>query len=160
VRLAIGGYRFHKGQTGPVGFAMAIAPGFGEARTSLGAVREWGQLVNNAKKATDLEISAASAFAKARGYTVFLRDPSTIDGVCTSDLLVARDGKQVAYDIYSPTTSNANRIIGEMAHKNKQAEGIILDLRRSQVTDESLGNVLKRVQNSGASRMKDIWVLR
>ncbi|MBP5107925.1 hypothetical protein, partial [Pseudomonas protegens] len=42
----------------------------------------------------------------------------------TSDLLV----NGVSYDVYTPATGNADRIISAIAKKNTQAEGVVLDL--------------------------------
>jgi len=39
----------------------------------------------------------------------------------TSDLLV----DDVRYDFYTPSTSNANRIVSAIARKNSQAEGVV-----------------------------------
>jgi filamentous hemagglutinin len=62
------------------------------------------------------------------------------------------------YDVYTPTTGNADRIISAIAKKNKQAEGIVLDLRQTTVTRAQLGDVLKRVQGAGATNIKDIII--
>jgi len=58
----------------------------------------------------------------AQGKKVELRSPvgTRVEGN-TSDLLV--DG--VRYDVYTPTTGNAGRIISAIAKKNTQAEGIV-----------------------------------
>jgi filamentous hemagglutinin len=64
------------------------------------------------------------------------------------------------YDIYTPTTSNPNRIISAIANKNQQASGIVLDLSRTSVTEEQLGNILKRVQGAGATNIQDVIIVR
>ncbi|MFJ3410377.1 CdiA C-terminal domain-containing protein [Pseudomonas protegens] len=67
----------------------------------------------------------------------------------TSDLLV----NGVSYDVYTPATGNADRIISAIAKKNTQAEGVVLDLSRRTVTREQLGDVLRRVNGSGAKKL-------
>ena len=101
------------------------------------------------------EIEAAWHMA-AQGKSVVLRSPSgTRAAGGTSDLLV--DG--VRYDVYTPTTSNANRIVSAIARKNSQAEGIVLDLSGSSVTRDQLGNLLRRVNGAGAANIRDIVIL-
>lgn len=78
----------------------------------------------------------------------------------TSDLLV--NGKR--YDVYTPETTDPSRIIGGIAKKNSQAEGIILDLSKTSVTSEQLGNVIGRVHgiiNKGGKtpNINDIIIL-
>ncbi|MBP5100645.1 MULTISPECIES: hypothetical protein [Pseudomonas] len=92
----------------------------------------------------------------AQGKKVELRRPvGTRTEGKTSDLLV--DG--VSYDVYTPTTGNADRIISAIAKKSTQAEGIVLDLSRSTVTREQLGDVLRRVNGSGAKKINDIVII-
>lgn len=93
---------------------------------------------------------------KDKGFNVELRDPvGTRAGGGTSDLLV--DG--VAYDVYTPISTNPNRIISAIAKKNTQASGIVIDLSKTSVTQSQLGNVLKRVQGAGATNIKDIQII-
>ncbi|SFA64463.1 MULTISPECIES: hemagglutinin repeat-containing protein [unclassified Pseudomonas] len=101
------------------------------------------------------EINSAYYMA-AQGKKVELRRPvgTRAEGK-TSDLLV--DG--VSYDVYTPTTGNADRIISAIAKKNTQAEGIVLDLSRSTVTREQLGDVLRRVNGTGAKKINDIVII-
>jgi len=88
------------------------------------------------------EINAAKYMAE-QGNKVTLRPPSgTRAEGGTSDLVV----NGVNYDVYTPTTSSAKRIIGAMAEKNSQTTGIVLDLSKTSVTAEELGNVLARVR--------------
>ena len=101
------------------------------------------------------ELSSAQALADA-GHNVILRPPvGTRSAGGTSDLLV--DG--IRYDVYTPTTANANRIISAIAKKNSQAEGIVLDLGATSVTRAELGNVLERVRGAGATNIKDVIIL-
>ncbi|NOJ83342.1 hypothetical protein HNV28_34375 [Myxococcus xanthus] len=65
----------------------------------------------------------------------------------------------VRYDVYTPTTTNANRIISAIAKKNSQAEGIVLDLSQTSVTRAQLGNVLERVRGVGANNIRDVIIL-
>ncbi len=96
-----------------------------------------------------------------QGNQVILRHPvgTRLDGG-TSDLLV--NGKR--YDVYTPETKDASRIIGGIAKKNSQAEGVILDLSKTPVTSEQLGNVIGRVHgiiNKGGKtpNINDIIIL-
>jgi|CXWL01.1.fsa_nt_gi hypothetical protein len=101
------------------------------------------------------EINAAQHMAD-RGHNVVLRPPSGSRAAGgTSDLLV--DG--VRYDVYTPQTTNPNRIIGQIAAKNSQAEGVIVDLSMTSVTPGQLGNVLNRVRGAGATNIKDIILI-
>ncbi|WP_432803791.1 CdiA C-terminal domain-containing protein [Cupriavidus pauculus] len=74
----------------------------------------------------------------------------------TSDLLV----NGVAYDVYTPTTSNPNRIVSAIASKNTQATDIVLDLTNSSVTPEQLGSILQRVRGAGATNITDIKIIK
>lgn len=101
------------------------------------------------------ELSSARALADA-GHNVVLRPPTgTREAGGTSDLLV----NGVRYDVYTPTTSNANRIISAIAKKNSQAEGVVLDLSQTSVTRAELGNVLERVRGAGATNIQDVIIL-
>jgi filamentous hemagglutinin len=92
----------------------------------------------------------------AQGKKVQLRSPTgTRAGGETSDLLV----DSVRYDVYTPTTGNANRIISAIAKKNTQTEGVVLDLSNSSVTREQLGNVLGRINGAGATNISDIVII-
>lgn len=114
-----------------------------------------GSLRITAKAPSVSEVNAAQHMKK-QGFNVELRDPvGTRAGGETSDLLV--DG--VAYDVYTPQTSNSGRIVSAIGKKNSQATGIVLDLSESLVTLDQLGDVLKRVQNSGASRITSIYII-
>lgn len=67
------------------------------------------------------------------GNDVTLRIPQgTRAGGGTSDLLV----NGVNYDVYTPTTTNASRIISGIAAKKDQAVGIVLDLSQTTCPDE------------------------
>ncbi|SEU06738.1 hypothetical protein SAMN03159512_04839, partial [Pseudomonas sp. NFR09] len=106
-------------------------------------------------KFTQSEINSAYYMA-AQGKKVELRSPvGTRAGGNTSDLLV--DG--VRYDVYTPTTGNADRIISAIAKKNTQTEGVVLDLSKSSVTREQLGDVLRRVNGSGAKNINDVVII-
>ncbi|WP_394821727.1 toxin TcdB middle/N-terminal domain-containing protein [Pendulispora albinea] len=111
------------------------------------------RLVIQSATATDAELTAASQVAKMGRGSVVIRDP--IPGRATSDLLI----EGAPYDIYSPTTGNANRIISAIANKNSQATGIVLDLRASPVDVGQLGNILGRVNGAGATNIQDIIIL-
>jgi RHS repeat-associated protein len=114
-----------------------------------------GTLVVEPGEYSSSELNSAK-YLYEQGYNVRLRQPiGTRAGGGTSDLLV--NGKR--YDVYTPTSSNPNRIIGGIADKNSQAVGIILDLSKTSVTAEQLGNILLRVRNAGATNIIDIMIL-
>jgi RHS repeat-associated protein len=90
------------------------------------------------------------------GNDVVLRPPTgTRAAGGTSDLLV----NGVRYDVYTPETTKADRIISAIAKKNSQAEGVVLDLSNTSVTREQLGDVLKRVNGSGAKNIRDVVII-
>ncbi len=105
------------------------------------------------------EIRAAN-FMWQEGNNVILRPPSGSKNVMgtggTSDMTV----NGVNYDVYTPTTSSVNSIISSMAKKNKQTQGIVLDLSKSGANPSEFNNALKRVQGAGAKNIKDIKVMR
>ncbi|WP_437188353.1 hypothetical protein SH668x_001797 [Planctomicrobium sp. SH668] len=99
---------------------------------------------------------AAAQYMADLGHDVTLRPPTgTRVGGGTSDLLV--DG--IRYDVYTPKTSNPNRIIGGAAKKNDQAEGVVLDLSNTCVTQAQLGDVLKRIRGAGATNIKVVIII-
>ena len=106
------------------------------------------------------EINAATYVAQL-GNNVVLRPPiGTRGGGGTSDLLV----NGIAYDVYTPTTSNPSSIISSIAKKNSQASGIVLDLSQTTVSESDLGDILARVKgaiekNGGTCNIKDIIVM-
>jgi RHS repeat-associated protein len=111
------------------------------------SVEEQGSLLIEAgAKFSQSEINAAR-YMESLGNDVVLRSPvGTREGGLTSDLLV--NGR--AFDVYTPETTNLNRIIGAITAKNTQASGIVLDLSKTSVTRLQLYNVLERVQGTGA----------
>ena len=114
-----------------------------------------GELKITAKNASISEVRAAN-YMRDKGFNVELRDPvGTRAGGGTSDLLV--DG--VAYDVYTPISTNPNRIVSAVAKKNTQASGVVLDLTETTVTQSQLGDVLKRVQGAGATNITDIQII-
>lgn len=136
------------------GYATAMISTFVVAKR-LNASIGSGSLTISEGSFSASEISAAQYMA-GRGSKVILRD--VIEGGAkgrTSDLLV--DG--LAYDVYTPETSNVNRIISNIAKKNSQAQGVVVDLSKTNVDPSQLSNVLKRVQGAGAKNIKDIVVM-
>ncbi len=104
---------------------------------------------------SESEINAAK-YLQNLGKDVKLRMPSgTRAEGGTSDLLV----NDVRYDVYTPTTSNADRIVSAIAKKNNQATGVVVDLSKTSVKAADLGNVVQRVQNAGAANIKDIIII-
>jgi hypothetical protein len=101
------------------------------------------------------EVDAAK-YVAALGKNVILRMPKgTRAGGGTSDLLV--DGAR--YDVFTPVTTNVNRIISAMAKKNSQAEGVVLDLSKTSVNASQLSNALSRVNGAGATNIRDIIIM-
>jgi len=99
---------------------------------------------------------AAAEYMQSLGHNVLLRSPTgTRAAGATSDLLV----NGVNFDVYTPTTNNASRIISAIAKKNSQTTGVVLDLSQTTVTAKQLGNVLGRVQGSGASNIKSVVIM-
>ncbi|CAB3783736.1 hypothetical protein [Pararobbsia alpina] len=127
------------------------APAIQHADTSTSA----GNLTITAGKFSPHERSMARHLA-SQGYRVVLRSPvgRRIEGK-TSDLLV----NGVPYDVYTPQTASVHRIVGAIADKNSQAQGIVLDLSETSVTREQLGNLLQRVRGTGATNIQDIKII-
>jgi hypothetical protein len=102
------------------------------------------------------ELEAAIAVARL-GKQVYLRlnpnGPRTPAGA-TADLVV--NGQ--TYDIYSPRTTNPDRIISETASKGNQAYGVVVNLQFTTVTSADLGNILARVQGTG-SQLQSVIVV-
>jgi RHS repeat-associated protein len=96
------------------------------------------------------EIKAAN-YMKGLGNDVVLRLPigTRVSGG-TSDLIV----NGINYDVYTPVTNNVSSIISSMAKKNSQTTGIVLDLAKTNVSAEQLGNALARVKGSIESQGK------
>lgn len=135
---------------GTLGLAALGLP----ARTALRSPR--GSLRIEPGEFSASEIRAAEHVAHNLGRHVVLRQPvGPRSGGGTSDLVV--DG--VSYDVYTPRTSNPNRVISAMAKKNSQAEGIVLDLTNRSVRQADLGNILARVRGAGATRVTEIIVI-
>lgn len=96
---------------------------------------------------SESEINAAKYLA-SQGHDVVLRQPvGTRAQGGTSDLVV--DGEN--WDVYTPKTSNPDRIISNIASKGSQVHGggVIVDLSQTSVTPEELGDVLFRIQRTG-----------
>jgi filamentous hemagglutinin len=101
------------------------------------------------------EVRAAQLLA-AQGYDVVLQPPvgKRSPAGATADLLV----NGVPYDTYTPRTASVDRIISAIASKGNQATGVVLDLSDTTVTREQLGDVIRRVQNTG-SRLRDVIIV-
>ncbi|GGH32964.1 hypothetical protein GCM10011418_46840 [Sphingobacterium alkalisoli] len=101
------------------------------------------------------EIAAAN-YMKSQGYRVFLRKPvGTRAAGQTSDLVV----NGINYDVYTPVTSNVNRIVSAVASKNTQTTGVVIDLSETNVVSSQLSNLLQRVQGTGATNIKNIIIM-
>lgn len=107
-----------------------------------------GSLKITATSPSESEVKAAELIA-GQGHQVELRNPTgTRAGGGTSDLVV--DG--VNWDVYTPTTNNAGRIVSTVASKGSQVlgGGVVVDLSKTSVTPEELGNIEYRVARTGA----------
>ncbi len=64
------------------------------------------------------------------------------------------------YDVYTPRTGNLNRIVSSIASKGSQVRGggVVLDLSKSPLSPEQVGDILPRVQGI-TSHISDIIVL-
>jgi RHS repeat-associated protein len=96
---------------------------------------------------TQSEIDAAIHMGNLRpASSVTLRPPTGTRAAtgATSDLVI--DG--VNYDVYTPTTGNAGRVVGGILDKNNQAQGVVVDLRQTTVASTDLGNVPARLQGA------------
>lgn len=110
------------------------------------------QVIGDATNYSASEMRAAEYVSKL-GNDVVLRPASNI--ARTSDLLV----NGMAYDVYTPRTTNIDRIISALAHKNSQAQGLVIDLGQTTVRPSDLSNALARVQGAGATNISDIIIL-
>jgi hypothetical protein len=113
-------------------------------------------IIENGGKFSESEIRAAE-YLQSLGNDVLLRIPrGTRAGGNTSDLLV----NGVSYDVYTPITNNPNRIFTGIADKKDQASGIVLDLSKTSVTAEQLGDIMARLKGKGITTIKDIIILK
>jgi hypothetical protein len=114
-----------------------------------------GNLAIQTARASPQELQVAKQLADM-GYNVVVRSPvGTRVGGGTSDLLV----NGMPYEIYSPFTTNPDRIISTLADKAAQAPALVLDLSRTTVTAQQLGNILTRVQGATTRQVIDIIIL-
>ena len=139
----------------PTAASQACADG--DCTNEVGAVQQATtkgslQILGDTAAYSASELNAAHHMANL-GNQVILRQPTNIGR--TSDLLV----NEVPYDVYTPITTNANRIISAIASKGSQADGIVLDLSQTTVKLQDLGNILARVQGAGAKNITDIIVI-
>lgn len=72
----------------------------------------------------------------------------------TADHLV--NGK--AYDVVTPITDKADRIVSRIAEKGDQAYGVVVDMSQTPVKAAELGDILRRVQGTG-SHVRDVILL-
>lgn len=105
------------------------------------------------------EIQAAKAL-RAEGFNVHFQTAAGdvgVRGVRTSDFLVGGSRGTgiggVPFDVFSPTTSNVSRLVGQLAKKPAQADRFVLDLSRTLVQPSELANVETRINRiPGISR--------
>ncbi|MDR2981689.1 MAG: hypothetical protein LBV12_05520 [Puniceicoccales bacterium] len=62
-------------------------------------------------------------------------------------------------DVYSPISNSPNAIFRAIRNKNNQAQIIIVDLSRTNVTPAELGDVMLRLRNSGATNIQQVIFL-
>lgn len=127
-----------------VGFAPSKA---GDQGAAEGTGKAGSLTVIEGGTYSESEMNAAN-YMKNFGNNVTLRPP-TGQGR-TSDLLV----NGIKYDVYTPETNNVSQIISKMAKKNSQANGIMLDLSKTNVTPDQLSNALARVKGAVESQGK------
>ncbi|MEL7567916.1 MAG: hypothetical protein AAGU27_23985 [Dehalobacterium sp.] len=121
-----------------------------------GASKAGSLLIEKGESFSASEIKAAE-YMKNLGNDVILRVPQgTRAGGGTSDLLV----NGIPYDVYTPITNNASRIISGIAAKKDQAVGIVLDLSQTTVTPEQLGNIMARLAGKGVTTIKDVIIMK
>jgi hypothetical protein len=96
----------------------------------------------------------AAIYMRNLGKNTELRIPSGIRSAngSTSDLLI--DGK--TYDVYTPKTSNADNIIGNIFKKRTQCNGVVLDLSESNVNPADLRDIMRRLQGAAQARGTDL----
>jgi hypothetical protein len=91
------------------------------------------------------ELEAAKWF-RAQGRNVHFQTPTGTRGATTADFLV--EGR--AYDVYTPFTDSPNGVIRGIFLKESQAPRVILNLKHTPVTSDSLGGpstILSRVNS-------------
>lgn len=121
-----------------------------------GTVKTGSLKIVQGGKYSESEINAAN-YMKDLGNDVTLRPPTgTRTNGGTSDLIV----NGVNYDVYTPTTSNPDRIISAIAAKKDQAVGIVLDLSQTNVTAEQLGDIMARLIGKGVTTIKDVLIMK
>jgi hypothetical protein len=99
------------------------------------------------------EINAAKAL-KAKGINVHFRKAAGDQGihkVRTADFFVGGEkgtgiGGQI-YDVFSPSSSNAGRVVSQTAKKLSQTDRIVLNLDNTTLTVDDLSNIIHRVNN-------------
>ena len=105
------------------------------------------------------EINAAKAL-RAEGINVHLRKAAGDQGiqdVRTADFFVGGErgtgkGGQI-FDVFSPSSGNAGRVVGQTAKKLSQTDRVILNLDNTKLTVDELSNIIPRVNNvPGLSR--------
>ncbi|MCO5973359.1 CdiA C-terminal domain-containing protein [Actinoallomurus soli] len=137
-------------------FNATVGKALEDEMAAADGVKSEGNLSITAANPSDSEVKAAEYLA-AQGHEVILRDPvGTRAGGMTSDLLV--DGER--WDVYTPKSSNPNRIVSAVASKGSQVHGggVILDLSQTSVTPEDLGNIQARIAGTGG-RVSKIVVM-
>ena len=72
-------------------------------------------------------------------------------GARTSDFLAGgargTGAGGVPFEVFSPTTSNVSRLVGQLAKKLVQADRFVLDLSRTSMRPSELANVMTRINN-------------
>jgi hypothetical protein len=143
------------GETMPNGLIAGMGPGGafkGEFNSGFisGDTGVIKQKLIEAVKDTDAlgEINAAKAL-RSEGINVHFRIAAGDQGVQkvrTADFFVGGErgtgnGGQI-FDVITPSTSNAGRIISAVAKKMSQADRVVINLDKTSLTVEDLGNII------------------
>jgi hypothetical protein len=103
--------------------------------------------------ATAAELQAAKVL-RGVGLNVHFRIAASdvgMHGVRTSDFLIGgargTGANGVPCEVFSPTTSNVGRLVGQLAKKLTQADCCVLDLSRTSLRPSELTNVITRINN-------------
>lgn len=106
-------------------------------------------------------MDAALALAE-NGETVILKPPVGVRSPAgeTADSLIMRVGNGRPFDIKTPTTGDAEAVFRNIRNANGQAQGVVLDLRKTAVKLTDLGNVMARLQGAGATNIEEVIVIK
>ncbi len=143
------------GPTGPrfrelSGLELGAVRGGGEG-VRRGSVSGRPEIVRKVRAARAGDLSSAAELEAARalrgiGLEVEFRTPAGdigVEGIRTSDFLVSG----TPFEVFAPTTGNANRVVSQLAKKLPQADRFVLNLSRSPLGPADFANLLQRINN-------------